>query len=575
MNRTRAAQDTAWLTVLVVVASVQIAWGAGQLLGASWFPQGDEAIVALHTHDVFSAHPPLLGMRSTSNLSNPGVWAHHPGPMQFYLLAIPYAASGFSPWGLIVGSALISIILVAIAIVAGFRAGRWPGACCAAGVTLVLEYFFRSSLERPLNAWPPILGLLAVLMLAWRLHRGDVRALPLYVACASLTAQCHIGFLPVVLVLSAFLGAVALARAWTERGWSHRRRLRWPWLTGVALLVLCWLPPFFDLLVTHPNNLHELSRLTTGSTASAPVGWGVAAKHVLLMLVPLSIFPTNVSQAVLLVKGDTVFAAPAANVAVFGVCALVVVAVLLPLWESRRTLLRARRPSDPALPDLVVVSLVASLALIWATATLTRTRVIYSDLMIAAPLCVTAAAIWQVCRVVRRHVPAVGRRTSQPPAAVGVAAVCVVAAVVILPDSQLLRLLGGRESDWRAARSVVLPVSAAVGSEAPNAPVRVDCQGFICMASTAPAVSAQLLADGHQVYYDKTWPRQEDDDFRRLKHAPQDAVTVVMRERDQPDSSTPQAAPGASWTRQWRQNYYGHEVVVEISVVPAASHGIS
>lgn len=561
------------LTLLVVLACVPIAWGMGRLLSDGWFPQGDEAIGALHAHDVFSAHPPLLGMRSTSNLSNPGVWAHHPGPMQFYLLAIPYAASGFAPWGLILGCALIAMALVAIAIVAGFRAGGWPGAGCAAGVAVVLEFVFRDSLVRPLNVWPPILGLLAVVMLAWRLQRGDRRALPLYVVCASFTAQCHIGFVPVVLVLSVFLGVVALIRwwpdrGWSDRGWSGRRRRRW--LIAGGLLVLCWLPPIIDVFVTDPNNVEELARLITGSTAGAPLGWGAAAKHVLLMLVPVAVFPANVSQATLLAHGDSVLTAPAANAALIAVCSLVVVAVLPALWAARRTVLLPRRRSDPALPDLAVVCLVTCVAVVWATATLTRTRIIYSDLLIAGPLCLTAAAVWQVARFVRDRVPPMRRRVPHAVPALAVTAVAVLTAVVILPDSQLLHLLGGGRSDWDTARSVSVPVSDAVAQRAPGAPVRVECSGLGCEASVGPAIRAQLAADGHQVYFDKQWPRHEDDDFRRLRHAPHDALTVIIREKETGTAWPADGKPGAGalWSREWTVDYYGHHEDMVASILP-------
>lgn len=570
MGQGRGSRDATLLTVLIVLACLQIAWGVGRLLGGDWFPQGDEAIVALHTHDVFSAHPPVLGMRSTSDLSNPGVWAHHPGPMQFYLLAVPYAATGFAPWGLVVGSALIAIALVAIAVVAGFGAGGWPGAGCAAGVAAILEYFYGANLARPLNAWPPVLGLLAVLMLAWRLQRGDRRALPLYVVCASFTAQCHIGFVPVVLVLSVFLAVVALIRWWPARGWSGPRHHPRPWLVAGGLLVLCWVPPIIDVFVTAPNNVGELARLVAGSAAESPLGWGGGAKHVFLMLVPVSVFPTNLSQATLLAKGDSIFTAPAANVAVFVACALVAIAVLPALWSARRTLLRPRRRSDPALPDLVVITLVSCVALVWATATLTRSRIMYSDLLIAAPLCLTAAAVWQVARFVGERVPAIRRRVSHAVPALVVSAVCVLAAVAILPDSQLLHLLGGRRSDWRTARSVSTPVAEAIAQRAPHAPVRVECHGLACMASIAPAISTQLAADGHQVYFDKAWPKPEDDDFRRLRHAPRDAVTVVIREKAE-DTAWPSGAgpaAGVLWSKEWRFSYYGHREDMAVSILP-------
>lgn len=569
----RPSRDAVLLTALIVLAVLQLAWGAGHLLVSDWFPQGDEAIVALHTHDVFSAHPPLLGMRSTSDQSNPGVWAHHPGPLQFYLLAVPYAVSGFAPWGLVIGSALIATGFVIISITSGWRAGGWPGASCAAGVAMMIEYFFGASLMRPLNLWPPILGLLATMMLAWRLQRGDRRALPLYVVCASVTAQAHIGFLPVVLALTAFLAIVGLARWWPERGWSDSKRRRRRWLPlAVGLAILCWLPPLVDVFVTDPNNVGELARLVGGSTADAPIGWGGGAKHVLLMLVPLSVFPKNGTQAELVARGEAIFAAPAANGMAFVVSALVVLAILPALASARHTLFRTRRRSDPALPDLVVIGLVSCVALVWASATLTTARLLYSDILIAAPLCLTAAAIWQVARVADARIPAIRQRVPQSLAAMAVAVLCVLTCAAILPDAQVLHLLGGHRTDWRTARLIATPVARTIDERASGAPVRLDCQGFVCTASVGPAISTQLAANGHDVYFDKAWPEPEDDDFRRLRHAPRDAITVVVQEKA-PGTKWPgdaRSVSGALWTKEWTIDYYGQQEVMRVAIVTAA-----
>ena len=71
------------LLVLPVVVS------AGRAVADDLVPSGDEAGIAVRVHDVLSTDPPLTGLPSTSDLYGTGIRTMHPGPIEFYLLALP------------------------------------------------------------------------------------------------------------------------------------------------------------------------------------------------------------------------------------------------------------------------------------------------------------------------------------------------------------------------------------------------------------------------------------------------------------------------------------------------------
>ena len=66
---------------------------------ATWVPSSDWAAIEARTRDVWTSHASLVGPYSRYG------W-NHPGPLLFYVLAVPYRLLGSQPHGLFVGVAL-------------------------------------------------------------------------------------------------------------------------------------------------------------------------------------------------------------------------------------------------------------------------------------------------------------------------------------------------------------------------------------------------------------------------------------------------------------------------------------
>ncbi len=519
--------------IFVLVAP--LVWWTLANIAIGWIPQGDDAIIAIRTHDVFSTHPPLLGMRSTSSLTAPGVFAHHPGPMEFYILAVPYLVTAWHPVGLLLGCLATTLTLVAIALHSAYRAGSWPGFATAAAVIVVLEVEFGMALVLPLNTWPPVIGLLAVMLLGWRLLLGQLSAMPWYAGCASYVAQAHIAFAPVVGLLSIALAAVGLVR------WRRRRAAVWPmpgfhrriatprwrrrgWVTIVVVLA-CWAPVLVDLLTGDPSNASELLRIVIDG-GGRHIGLIASARYVLAMTVPpLQLLPAIVAQAV----GGGV----------------VLLAVLAAVASARRW--RTDRADRPAarLLCLYAVCALCVLPVVWMGAHVDGgLRLRYVNLLWAVPLLLVAAVGWWVAGIARRWIASREWRSERESTGASKWTVPVVATVAVLAAAGLGIQPGlyqnslGYWGDVGRAKAVVPPMVSAL--EVPGLrgrPVVVKWYGVQSWSSIGPALEAELIARGRTVYFDTVWPNPEYDAYRRVRHAPRDAVQAILRERSAPQDA--------------------------------------
>src|SRR5207247_343770 len=113
-------RDQLFALGLLVLVLVPFAVALVRAFRDGWVPSADEANVATRSLDVFSRHPPLTGLPSTSGWYGGNVQANHPGPIEFYLLAVPLRVLGRSA-GPLLTAATINGAFVLIALWAFFR----------------------------------------------------------------------------------------------------------------------------------------------------------------------------------------------------------------------------------------------------------------------------------------------------------------------------------------------------------------------------------------------------------------------------------------------------------------------
>ncbi|KNX39066.1 hypothetical protein [Luteipulveratus halotolerans] len=521
------------LLILLAIALLPLVFFTVRLLVHGWTPQGDEALVAVRAHDVFSAHPPLTGMRSTSEFTAPGVHAHHPGPMQFYVLAPLYAVTGWWSGSLLITSLLVQCAFVAAAVIGAHRAAGRGAALVVVGVTLALGRVFGQSLVLPLNSWPDVLGLLAVLVLAWLLLLGRRGALLPYAACATFVAQGHVIFFPLVLLLSVGVAATAAVRWWLGRRATngHARRSRsavgsgraWrrTGLITAGLLALLWLPTVVETWVNDPNNVGELWRLATGAGSTSPaavpvppeglstegplkdVTFGSAAQFVLGLLVPFG-------SLRLLGEQSGLRAVIGLVVVVLAVAAVV-------------------RPTRRGMRAGVAMSLAMLVPLIWmAVKAGSPVQLLYCALPLAASLLLTGlVGLWLHDVVARRARVWIGEWQ-----AASIGAVVVLVGAVLATPAAMSPLTASYDGDVARAVSVTDGVRQTFERNGLlGRPVVLQNEGARSWLSLGPAITADLTEAGSTVYFDTGWQHEQDDDHRRIRNAPADAVRLVVRDR--------------------------------------------
>lgn len=265
--RAGRTDDRQLLLVVGVIALIPVLVGLVEALVTGWLPVGEEAMIALHAEDVFSSHPPLLGM-ATSLTTPDGGAIYHPGPLLFFALA-PFVQLLGPGAGSAVGAAVInggSIVLL------GWIGARTAGARVGAvlmvgGALTVLALGGAGAAVTIHNPQVAVLPLLVVAVAAWGLGLGDDELLPLLAATGSLVVQASVVYASFVLLLGLWgvggwwrllrrrrdpasapsaapvegragpspPSAVHRARQVASSGWSRWRRLRSPRISRLAL----------------------------------------------------------------------------------------------------------------------------------------------------------------------------------------------------------------------------------------------------------------------------------------------------------------------------------------------------
>jgi len=271
----------------VAFAILPVVVAVGRAINGAWTPLSDDALFPIRARDVFSyRHFPLIGLDSSVSLTT-STTLHHPGPLQFDLLALPVKLLGGAP-GTAVGTGLINVAaIVGIAIFAARRGGPLMGTLAMA-ITAGLCWTMGS--EALFEPWQPLsllLPFLCFLVLAWSLSCGDVVALPVAVGVGSLVFQTHVSYALLIPTLGLWAVAGLLLRLRHDRrddgaAWPDVRRhaVRAAALAGVVA-VLCWVQPAIDQLVGR-GNFGQL--LQNANPPKRTVGYAYGARLVASVL---------------------------------------------------------------------------------------------------------------------------------------------------------------------------------------------------------------------------------------------------------------------------------------------------
>ncbi len=250
VERLRDWRDSRFsLRALTIVLALPFAIAVIGLPGRTFVPSGDEASILYRIGQAGTAHTPLVGVYSTRG------WAH-PGPILYYLLAVPYRLSGGQPLAVIAGACLLGLASLILAGYLAYRRRGRAGFVVFAAVAATLVYGLHA--ETLLQIWNPFLPLLPYLAFCfalWGVAERDFVVLPAALLLGSAIVQMHISYLPLVLIgglsVAGWLGLTRRAKPMTRSS----RRASW-WTAGVAALI--WLPPTLDLAFGDRNAIHVL-----------------------------------------------------------------------------------------------------------------------------------------------------------------------------------------------------------------------------------------------------------------------------------------------------------------------------
>lgn len=346
------------LVATTVVAIIPVVWAVVTSISDNWTASADNAYFLLRARDVGTEHTPLLGTWTSTSLSL-DFDVNNPGPMLFFLLAVPVKLGEST--GLLVGAALINVAaIVGIAWALRRNAGSVIAMIGVVGVTGLGWTMGRTILADPWQPHSLIHVALLYLVVVWVTAAGDRWMLPFTVFVASLLVQTHISYVYLVAILGvvAVVGLVwsvasgadgPMSRGHVDRGgdgdddraveddetsggaWSRLiAGLRAPVLVAVGVGFVCWLPSLIEQFTADgKGNLSRLLEASRMDVATLGAGPGTRVSARFLAVWPTWLRPSFDHESML-------DGAPGTAVAILALVALVVVLIGLGGWAARR-----------------------------------------------------------------------------------------------------------------------------------------------------------------------------------------------------------------------------------------------
>lgn len=266
-----------WVLAAVVVAcAAPLAAVAVGLAVKGWAPVGEFAQAELRLRD-FWGHPPLLG--AVGRLRTGSTVSSHPGPAAWWAMYPVYAALGRSAVALSTAVAVMAGVWMAGALTLLWRRGG-DAAVVVGGLVVValIAAVGPTTFVEPWNPWFALMPFLCFVLAVWDTLGGHRWSLVLLGAAGSFCVQAHVGYAPLVGVLS-LLGLVGIVVArWGRGEW---RRLVVPAAVALLVMGLMWAPPVLEQLTNDPGNMTTLVDAYRQEAARQPaLGAGAALKLV-------------------------------------------------------------------------------------------------------------------------------------------------------------------------------------------------------------------------------------------------------------------------------------------------------
>ncbi|MEZ5142726.1 MAG: hypothetical protein R2726_09450 [Acidimicrobiales bacterium] len=248
-----------------VVAAPLVVAAVRMLTIDGYAPYADLPLIELAVRDV-GLHPVLVGAYSRFG------W-FHPGPLMFYVLAVPYRLLGSQAVSLPAAAALVNAAgVVVVAWLARRRAGLGGLVLVLAGTAIVLRTI---GAELWVDAWNPsvaVIPFLVFVLACWGVSAGDDLCLVVAVVAGSASLQSHAGYLPLVGLVGALAVASRVASGVGRRrrgehgsepppappGGGRTMRLRTAVAVAIGLGVVLWLPPLIEQATHDPGNLRQI-----------------------------------------------------------------------------------------------------------------------------------------------------------------------------------------------------------------------------------------------------------------------------------------------------------------------------
>lgn len=425
---TRRWAFTGWRLYALVVAAFAIPFvvALGVLAHPTWYPTLDLAHTEMRVRDVWSNHPPLIGLPGRiGTLSQQG---SHPGPLSFWALSPFYELFGGSSWALQAATTVLNLGAVALTLwMARRRGGSVLMLAMAAVLAVLVGFYGPYILTEPWNPYLPVLWWVVFVAAVWSVLDEDLAMLPFVVLAGSFCTQTHISYVGLV----AGLGVLALAGAgWSV--WSRRTdpavrpdALRWG-LVSVGLGAVLWALPVYQQLTGEQPNLSLIYEHFRNPPES-PVGLGTGVRLFFVHLDPWKLLTGHDTMTGSLVPGI-------GFLTVWGLSAL-------GAWRSRiRALVRLDVVIGASLL-LGLVSMSRIFGFLWYYLVLWSWGVT-ALMVLAIGWTIAVLAVRRESPDQRARTDRVGRAVLASLTVVALASFTIDAATVDVPDARISRALG-------------------------------------------------------------------------------------------------------------------------------------